>query len=264
MRYEIYKVLLGDRLVHLRHRLGLPDKWKHVVCQQKENNGYYPDRKVLISHKYALDEWEPPHDECRYETYYDPDVESPTYQSHERMHLSILRSCRQVYFEASQVLWATNLFSLHDSLSMECFLENRTPIQLGMMTKIRLRFDFTNDDIKGRRRALTSDALQAMGNVRSLRLIIQEAVPERLLQLKKLTGRSMTELSGNHIELDLHDMCQLRLNHVDVHVIPPLPHGSYDLRWEEGQLTPEAKEWRAEYEKISRQYLLGPDSIPQF
>lgn len=57
------------------------------------------------------------------------------------MHLCILRSCRQVYREASQVMWGSNIFSFSDAASFEYFMDSRTADQKTSMRKLRLIMD---------------------------------------------------------------------------------------------------------------------------
>ena len=54
------------------------------------------------------------------------------------MHLRLLRTCRQIYTEANQVLWETNIFSLDDARTFVRFMDTRNTHQRGLINKIRL------------------------------------------------------------------------------------------------------------------------------
>lgn len=56
--------------------------------------------------------------------------------SHPEMHLKILRTYRQMFAEASRILWATNT-SFNDSASFKRFMETRKPFHEQNMRKFR-------------------------------------------------------------------------------------------------------------------------------
>ena len=58
------------------------------------------------------------------------------------IHLSLLRTCRQVYTETNQILWQTNIFSFNDAYSFSCFMNDRTNDQQSLITRLRLAMKF--------------------------------------------------------------------------------------------------------------------------
>ena len=58
------------------------------------------------------------------------------------MPLPILRVCRQMYTEASQVLWETNIFSFNDVASFQQFMSSRTAHQKRSIRRLRLVMDW--------------------------------------------------------------------------------------------------------------------------
>lgn len=59
------------------------------------------------------------------------------------MHLPILRVCRQMYTETSQVLWETNIFSFNDVASSKHFMSSRTAHQKRSIRRLRLVMDWS-------------------------------------------------------------------------------------------------------------------------
>lgn len=59
------------------------------------------------------------------------------------MHLPILRVCRQMYTEASQVLWETKIFSFNDVASFKHFMSSRTAHQKRSIRRLRLVMDWS-------------------------------------------------------------------------------------------------------------------------
>ena len=58
------------------------------------------------------------------------------------MHLCILRTCRQVYTEATQVLWESNIFSFNDAFSFHRFMDSRDALQIASIRKLRLTISY--------------------------------------------------------------------------------------------------------------------------
>ena len=228
-----------------------------MVCQRDIPDDFYPDMKELVTSSYSSDEWEPAHRDCRFETWYDPRPGSSTYQEFERMHLTVLRTCRQIYHEANHVLWSTNLFSLHNPDAVLQFMSRRTTDQLALITKLRLRFDFQQqDEITIRRRALTSDFFTAMTSLRSLTLIIQDTVDDRLVALRGITDRSTFTAMDRYVTADLYEMSRLNLHTLHLCVLPPFPLDESRDHWEETQMSKAAAEWRSEHARRIRAFLM--------
>ena len=140
IRLEIFGALLGHRLVHIRLAMGdiALKPWRHVVCQHTRSEHLEAEWTHFLTAPKTSDDWEPQHHRCKWATYYNPDMNvHSNYWDHERMHLTILRVCRQVYAEASQVLWATNTFSIHEPHSLKQFVAERTAIQKGLIRHLR-------------------------------------------------------------------------------------------------------------------------------
>jgi hypothetical protein len=55
-----------------------------------------------------------------------------------RPHLQVLRTCRQIYLEASRVLWNTNTFSFDNPNVLKMFMDNRKTAQKQLLRKLHL------------------------------------------------------------------------------------------------------------------------------
>ena len=91
------------------------------------------------------------------------------------MHLCILRTCRQVYTEATQVLSETNIFSFNDASSYGRFLDSRDAFQLRSIRKLRLVTDWTIDGGQSWYSVLSEEAGSLLG-LRELWLSINYAL----------------------------------------------------------------------------------------
>lgn len=142
IRNKIWALVLGDQLIHLEYldkiakyaSHGLTEKrqvWQHIVCQHdcpenltikkstwRKSNG---DEETFI--------WQQPHHHCDVQLAYELGSEYKQ-SSHESVHLTALRVCRQMYIEANDVLWSTNTFSFnHAAISLDRFMSARTTRQ---------------------------------------------------------------------------------------------------------------------------------------
>ena len=97
---------------------------------------------------------------------------------HETLSLDILRSCRQMYIEANQVLWSTNTFSFNGGIDFKSFMETRTLIQKRTLKKLRLSMDYSLDH-KEWNSALNFAVLRSLHGLRHLRLSIDFSLTSR-------------------------------------------------------------------------------------
>ena len=195
--------------------------WRHVVCQHTQSKNLEAEQVRFLAAPKASDDWEPQHHHCKGQTYYDPDMkENSNYWDDERMHLTILRCCRQVYAEANPILWSTNTFSIHDHSTLKQFMAERTEVQKGMLRHLRLRFDMTQKyQLYFRRTFLTPSLMSSLSGLHHLILILEDHFPARLAHMIAMTGKSLTEFGGNRIDAGLEALSLLPLETVDIEVL---------------------------------------------
>ena len=250
IRHAIYKYVLGDRLIHIRCVYPISTACRHVVCQHdhvtRSAHLWDPEGVGGVS----SDAWEWPHRFCHWDTYYDPDIEtSSDYWDHERMHLTILRCCRQTYAEANPILWSTNTFAFHEHKSLKEFMEDRNESQKRCMRALHLRFDLKLNLLSARRRLLTPGFMGSLSGLRTMTLILEEQLDPRVAQSMVMTGKSLSELGGNRIDAGIENLALLPLRRVVVEVRTP--------RLNSGKDHPLLEKWKSEYAEKIRTYLLG-------
>lgn len=86
------------------------------------------------------------YDDCLVPLYseYDENVGKPINPDQlagNRVHLELLRVCRQTYIEANPVLWSSTLWSFTHSLAFTKFMEHRNAVQRRTMRKLHLDLD---------------------------------------------------------------------------------------------------------------------------
>ncbi|KAL9581438.1 MAG: hypothetical protein Q9212_003902 [Teloschistes hypoglaucus] len=177
IRNQIWTEVLGRRLIHLEYDCEPDDDeltWKHQVCEDDAPEDQ-PGEKCTFTGKNGIHlvYWCRPHYRCnrRYpELLVALPLDSDEY---EKMHLTLLRSCRQIYVEANQVLWSTNTFSFTAPVSFQHFTQTRTGHQKRLIRTLRLEMEWTpKRDIVPWIRALTMTVVRSFTGLRALRLQI--------------------------------------------------------------------------------------------
>ncbi|KAL8725042.1 MAG: hypothetical protein Q9181_006564 [Wetmoreana brouardii] len=201
IRNIIWAGVLGDRLIHIDDHSDLSDEfrteiygsmrhsmhysgshkeyfrnpWRHVVCKDDCSEHVPGPRRVIrdrdgVEHTY----WPAPHQSCN--TYYelqDPALPFDFY-NHETMRLTVLRSCRQVYGEANQILWATNTFSFQHPMAFKRFLIARKVHQKRLIQKLRFELDWEfRKNVRRWDNSLTVPVIHSLSGLRTLRLQIE-------------------------------------------------------------------------------------------
>lgn len=135
-------------------------EWKHTVCDtdwqgvDEYHQPYDMDEPIdpnnpdsigegiavnpMIDHNYCL-----PHQQLLTndrEAHHYRGGSSPT-PPPEQLDLRILRSCRQLYNECSEILWASNLFYFDHPEIFACFVNRCTPAQKASIRKLYLTVD---------------------------------------------------------------------------------------------------------------------------
>jgi hypothetical protein len=92
-------------------------------------------------------------------------------------YLQVLRTCRQIYPEASRVLWATNTFSFTRPETLKAFMNDRKTAQKQLLKNLHLTMTW---NMKQHRRAwekaLTLTLVRSLKGLRTLHLRIEQCV----------------------------------------------------------------------------------------
>lgn len=185
--------MLGNRLVHFRylydddisferneelhtamtwsqqHKETCGSAWRHVVCENDCPEAQ-EDKKFTTSkgEVYLMQS----HHACESDLNYDtPALENIygewCYFGHETMRLSVLRSCRQIYVEANNILWTFNTFSFADSTTFRRFMMTRTINQKRLIKSLRLQMEWVDYQWN---KSLNMALVRSLSALRRLRL----------------------------------------------------------------------------------------------
>lgn len=108
------------------------------------------------------------------------------HKDREKVNITLLRICRQMYGEVNQVLWSHAIFSFDDSDVLRHFVKRRTAVQIRMMRRVRL--------VVSRPDTRPGSCVSTLGKMlpalQALHLEIDDAFPEgcerRRLELQRL------------------------------------------------------------------------------
>ena len=87
------------------------------------------------------------------------------------MRLSVLRSCRQIYVEANNILWTSNTFSFADSVTFKRFMMTRTIHQKRLIESLRLQMEWVDYQWD---RSLKMALVRSLSGLRRLRLNMEQ------------------------------------------------------------------------------------------
>jgi hypothetical protein len=153
IRERVWSLVLGGGLLHLefgpltQHESGLDDfygedqgkelgepAWSANYCTLQDFEEY--SNAVVLPTPFRNGQAstgtseEHPHASCH-------TANRPTNMD-TKPHLQVLRTCRQVYLEASRVLWNSNTFSFDNPNILKIFMNNRKTAQKQLLRKLHL------------------------------------------------------------------------------------------------------------------------------
>ena len=251
---KIWKFVLGDQLIHLeyiRRNSAGRQIFRHVVCEDdRPEDGMVEDSTWIKSNGDEEIVWRQPHYHCDVQLAYNHRAD-PKLWDHKCMHLSALRVCRQIYSEASDVLWTTNTFSFNDAaLSFHCFMEERTTYQKQLLRRLRLQMDWVWGEDGPWNCALDMALIKSLTGLRSLRLQINHSVGAWSYQQARALGGAFALFEPGHLEL-VHRMAVMPLANVEVFVGDRSQPHNLNTLW--------TAEDRKEYAEGIRKILLDPN-----
>lgn len=211
--------MLGDRLIHLQYYLDVDlsfeangelhdglhwspeleqpygSAWRQVVCEEDcpENQ---EDQKKQMYHGGILSVRS--HQICHSDLQYDSMGPDGMYKEdycfgREMVRLGVLRSCRQIYVEANNILWTTNTFSFADATTLKRFMMTRTINQKHSIKSIRLQMAFEIYEWeKEWNTALSMPLVRSLSGLRCLRLSIEYEMKAKNYNSAKPTTSFLT------------------------------------------------------------------------
>lgn len=175
------------------------------------------------------------------------------------MHLGILRTCRQIYTEANQVLWESNIFSFNDVPSFSRFMGERNNFQKRLIKKLRLVVVFSLQGTPLWSDAITMPLIRSLQGLRELWMCINARLPAsyfdeeykaRCFQTKYLEGaRKLATLPLTRAKVSISNRYL----------------GNYDAHWESmGSYKQWSKEQQREYAELIEARLLDVNGARLF
>ena len=241
--------MLGDRLIHVRYLYDdelsfetneelhsamtwsqqlhetCGSAWRHVVCERDRPEAQ-EDRRFISNggNPFLLQS----HYACESDLGYDtPEPEKVHgkwgYFEHEMMRLSVLRSCRQIYVEANNILWTSNTFSFADSLTFKRFMMTRSIHQKRLIESLRLQMEWVDYQWN---KSLNMALVRSLSGLRRLRLNIEQRLLFGSYEWAK--GHNLLYIT-THFD-GLKKLSTLPLTEVEI--VVETPHiGSEDHLW---------------------------------
>ena len=163
--------------------------------------------------------WIRSHHACESNLIYDPVEPDMIYEEvhsynadREMMRLSVLRSCRQIYVEANNILWTTNTFSFADGTTLKRFMMTRTINQKRAIESLRLEMERVSHEREWNQ-ALNMALVRSLSGLRRLRLHIEYEINLEVYEVvKKCDLYATTFLEG------LKKLSTLPLTEVEIDV----------------------------------------------
>lgn len=173
------------------------------------------------------------------------------------MHLVLLRTCRQVYAEANQVLWETNIFSFNDAPSFTRYMGSRSAFQKRSIKKLRLAIDW-NGDVSQWNSIFNMSLVRSLQCLRELWLFINHFVHRADYITFKVDSPFMEFTEGSNLP-GIRKLATLPLKKVNVCVVhDPHDQDPYS-RYHGPSVIPWNAEDRQDYANRIRDRLLDPN-----
>ncbi len=119
IRLQIYEYVLGGNLLHLVH---IPRRIAHIRCRHPEPSD--PLRKCRPASRTPLNPW---------------------LRGVSTANLALLKTCRQIYCEGIEVLYASNAFDVNDLNTFVSFARSIMPKRLASIKTLHLSWDLTSN-----------------------------------------------------------------------------------------------------------------------
>ena len=149
-------------------------------------------------------------------------------------YLQVLRSCRQIYLEASRTLWTTNTFSFSDPDVLKRFMNDRKVTQKQLLKKLHLDIRWLSRGQKRAwERALTLTLVRSLKSLRKVDLYIEQGILNRNLQIDSNPMFGSPDYLNDEFFVELMKLKILPLENVTVRITNGLLHSSYveDPQW---------------------------------
>ncbi|MCJ1456217.1 hypothetical protein MMC28_006577 [Mycoblastus sanguinarius] len=113
-----------------------------------------------------------------------------------KMDLSILHVCRQMYKEATHLLWTTNIFSFDEEVTFQRFMESLSPMQKAKLAKLHIRENYGDGTIRLWKKVMRLSLVNSLSGLRTLHLSLDQDVSpgsQLLQQFHVIPPEDLTE-----------------------------------------------------------------------
>ena len=175
-------------------------------------------------------------------------------------YLQVLRTCRQIYLEASRILWTTNTFSFSNPNVMKMFMNDRKTAQKQLLKKMHLDMTWHwNHQKRGWEKGLTLTLVRSLKGLKTFHLDIEQCLLNRDDSRWDGTPDWKTEVLSDSYFEEITKLRILPLETVTVNIINgPMPE--HDLR----HCTQWPSVGRTEWAERLRSQLLDPDGAARW
>jgi hypothetical protein len=116
-------------------------------------------------------------------------------------YLQLLRTCRQIYLEASRVLWTTNTFSFDNPKSLRMFMKDRKTAQKQLLKKLHLDMAWHRRDQKRDwGKTLTLSLVRSLKGLRTLYLYIEQCLLNQASNIENKPDWETNILSDSYFQ----------------------------------------------------------------
>lgn len=160
-------------------RQGYGSGWRHVVCKKdgpeaQENRVFTTSGGQVFTLQL--------HHTCELDLSYDTPEPHTKYKDscnfgRETVRLSVLRSCRQIYVEANNMLWTSNTFLFADPTTFKRFMMTRTINQKRLLKSLRLQMESAFNEVSQWEKSLNLALVRSLSALRRLRLNLEYKSP---------------------------------------------------------------------------------------
>ena len=161
---------------------------EHMNDFDKYDGSWQLDKNVLL-------------DPIEWPSYLDNEIKQNAWIYERDIHLSLLRTCQQIYTEFNQVLWETNIFSFSDITSFIQFMGSRSTFQKSSIRKLRLamNWDYNMGGVEAWNSALSQPLIRSLEGLRELWLHIHYCIYEKDYQRHKKNGQLIALTQGAYL-----------------------------------------------------------------
>jgi hypothetical protein len=179
-------------------------------------------------------------------------------EKYAKPYLQLLRTCRQIYLEASRVLWTTNTFSFSSPGALKMFMNDRKTAQKQLLKNLHLDMAWHwNNQKHNWEKALTMTLVRSLKGLKTFHLYIEQCLLNRDFTFADKPDWETDVLSDSYFA-EIMKLKMLPLETVTVNIAngKPYPHNE--------ELPPWPLAGRTEWAERMKSQLLDPEGAARW